>query len=98
MAVHVAVFRWRDGVDKEKQTTVLNEALDRMAEQIPGLLSFERGGDLGLYPRTFDFALVARFADEDALRAYKGNGVHEQVFQGYIEPVLDVQGSVQFED
>ena len=97
MTMHVAVFRWCDGVDIEKQTAVLSEALDRMVEQIPGLLSFERGGDLGLYPRSFDFVLVARFVDEDALRAYKENSLHEQVFRSCIEPMLEAQGSVQFE-
>jgi len=97
MTVHVAVFRWKEGVDVQKQNAVLDEALDRMAAQIPGLVSFERGGDLGLYRRSFDYALVAHFDGPEALKAYKGNGVHEAVFQTHIAPVLGQQGSVQFE-
>jgi hypothetical protein len=97
MAVlHVAMFRWRADVDVHAQATRLGGALDRLREHIPGLLSLEYGVDLDIWPRTFDFALVASFADIEALRAYGSNPEHQRVYEDHVRPALETLGSVQF--
>lgn len=94
-AVHVAVFRWRTGVDVHRQAALLGAALDDLRRHVPGLLSLEYGADLEIWPRTFDFALIARFADIASLRAYGDNEEHRRVYEKYVRPALDTLGSVQ---
>lgn len=94
--VHVAVFRWQPDVDVRERTARLGDALDELRQHVPGLLSLEYGVDLEVWPRTFDFALIARFTDLDALRAYDANPAHRRVYEDVVRPALDTLGSVQF--
>jgi quinol monooxygenase YgiN len=97
MAVtHVAMFRWRPGVDVREQAARLGASLEELRHQVPGLLSLDYGVDLEVWPRTFDFALVATFSDVAALHAYGTNSAHQAVFEAHVRPVLETLGSVQF--
>jgi antibiotic biosynthesis monooxygenase (ABM) superfamily enzyme len=95
VVTHVAVFRWREGVDVHEQAARLGAALDELGRRVPGLLSLEHGADLDIWPRTFDFALIARFTDLESLRAYGANPEHQKVFEEHVRPVVESMGSVQ---
>ncbi|QBI55593.1 Dabb family protein [Streptomonospora litoralis] len=91
---HIALFRWSEGVTSE-QVARVEEELSRLPGVIPQLDGYSFGRDLGIGADTFDFAVVADVADEDAFAAYRDHPEHQEVL-GVIRPLLAERASVQF--
>lgn len=78
------------------QITGLVEALRGLPAQIPEIISYQVGEDLGLRDGNADLALVAEFADEGAWRAYLAHSAHRAVVAEHVEPVVVSRQSAQF--
>ena len=66
--VHVVLIEWHAGADPAAAEALV----DRNLRPLPGVLTLERGPSVSTegLESGFDWALVIRFADEDALAAY----------------------------
>ncbi|MDA8371739.1 MAG: Dabb family protein [Nocardiopsaceae bacterium] len=91
---HIALFRWIDGVRPEQVATV-REGLARLPSLIPELKAYTFGPDLEIGSGTYDFAVVADVADEQAFAAYRDHPEHQAVL-ATIKPLLADRAAVQF--
>jgi hypothetical protein len=77
--VHVVLVEWREGVDPAEADALV----DRHLAPLPGLRSIARGPSVSTegLEDGFDWALVIRFADQEALAAYLPHPEHVIVGQ-----------------
>jgi quinol monooxygenase YgiN len=69
MLRHVAMFKFKDGVtDEQRQAS--RDALAALKEQVPSVVEYTVGFDIGRNPNNWDMVLVADFEDQDGLEAY----------------------------
>lgn len=66
---HVAMFRWRDGVTDE-QRVAARDALAALKQQVPSVVEYTVGFDIGRNPNNWDMVLVADFEDVGGLESY----------------------------
>jgi quinol monooxygenase YgiN len=78
MIRHVVLFEFAEGTT-ERQIAAYEAALDDYVATLDGVLSYRYGRDARLNPGTFDFSIVAEFADEAAFRAYFDGEQHKQI-------------------
>ncbi|GAA4957460.1 hypothetical protein GCM10023224_49200 [Streptomonospora halophila] len=90
---HIALFRWSEGTTPA-QVAEVEEVLARLPEAIPELDAYTFGSDLGIGSDTFDFAVVADVADEQAYAAYRDHPDHQAAL-GVIRPLLAERASAQ---
>lgn len=96
MIRHVVLFRFLpETTDAQKAAMV--EGLRALPAQIPQLLAYNVGPDLGLTDATFDLAVVADFADADGYRTYLAHDAHGAVVRDRIRPHVAERASVQYE-
>ncbi|KIH98298.1 stress protein [Streptomonospora alba] len=91
---HIALFRWSEDVTPA-QIARVEEALGRLPGLISELDGYSFGRDLGIGADTYDFAVVADVADEDAFAAYRDHPEHQAAL-GIIRPLLADRAAVQF--
>ncbi|MUL42110.1 Dabb family protein [Streptomonospora sp. PA3] len=91
---HIALFRWSEGVTPE-QVAEVERTLSRLPAAIPQLDGYSFGPDLGIGPDTFDFAVVADVADEDAYAAYRDHPEHQAALD-VIRPLIAERAAAQF--
>ena len=94
---HVLLLTMNDGVD-DAQVDALVEALRGLTAQIPEIVSYRVGRDLGLRDDTADVAIVGEYADEAAWRTYLAHPAHRAVVTDHVEPIVADRRSVQFND
>lgn len=69
MLRHVAMFRWKDGVsDPEK--IAARDALAALKHQVPSVVEYTVGFDIGRNPNNWDMVLVSDFEDVAGLESY----------------------------
>jgi quinol monooxygenase YgiN len=66
---HVAMFKWRDGVTDE-QKAAARDALAALKQEVPSVVEYTVGFDIGRNPNNWDMVLVADFDDVAGLEAY----------------------------
>jgi hypothetical protein len=92
---HVVLFQWReDATEEQKQT--LEDRLNELPGLIPELRAYAIGGDVGINPGTFDFAVVADFADRDAYLVYRDHPAHRKVIDECVTPIVAERRAVQY--
>lgn len=74
------------------------EALRALPAEIPQIVEYHVGRDLGLRDGTADLALTAVFASADDWRTYVAHPSHVAVVRELIDPNCPDRISVQFED
>lgn len=94
---HVLLLTMRDDAD-DTQVNALVDALRSLPAQIPEIVSYRTGRDLGLRDDTADVAIVGEYADEAAWRAYLAHPTHRAVVTDHVEPLVAHRQSVQFHD
>jgi Stress responsive A/B Barrel Domain len=92
---HVVLFRWRDDTTEE-QTRTLADRLRELPGVIPELQAYAVGGDAGVNPGNFDFAVVADFADQDAYLVYRDHPEHRKVIDECVTPIVAERCAVQY--
>ena len=69
MLRHVAMFKWRDEVTDE-QKVAARDALAALKQQVPSVVEYTVGFDIGRNPNNWDMVLVAEFEDVAGLESY----------------------------
>ncbi|QEC50356.1 Dabb family protein [Baekduia soli] len=77
MIVHIVLLNWNDSATPE-QIDELAGALRALPGAIPEIEAYDVGPDLGIRG-TADFAVVGRFADEEAFWTYINHPDHQAV-------------------
>ncbi|MYS79203.1 Dabb family protein [Embleya scabrispora] len=95
MICHVWSMRMKPESTPEQRQAVL-DALATLPEQIPGILSFTFGGDLGMGRDNADVVVIARFADEADWRAYLAHPAHDRFAEDVVTPVYGSGAAIQF--
>ncbi len=96
MVRHVVVFSWRPDATEEA-VQALAAGLAALPGQVPEILAYSFGPDLGLADDHPDYGLVADFADVDAYRRYAQHPAHRRVIDELLTPILASRHAVQIE-
>ncbi len=75
MLKHIVVMKFKAGVTSTQVEDIKN-SLGALPEKIPVIRHFEFGADILKSERSYDFALVAAFADIEALKTYQSHPEH----------------------
>jgi hypothetical protein len=93
---HVVVFTWKPEATEE-DVKALADGLAALPGQIPEILAYTFGPDLGLADDHPDYGLVADFADVDAYRRYAQRPAHRRLIDDLLKPILATRHAVQIE-
>ena len=95
MIRHIVMFRWSEP-QTDDQLRELGAALDSLPGQIPEILSYQHGADLGLAATNLDYAVTGTFADEAGLAVYREHPVHLQMIADHITGRVADRLALQF--
>lgn len=94
MILHIATFKWNDGVT-EADVTALTEALEEMAAGIPEIRSYAAGANLHLRPAGADYGVAAIVDDAAGLDAYLDHPEHLAVYEKFIGRMMAERAAAQ---
>lgn len=94
--MHLVTFTWRTAVTNDDVVAVI-ESLTSLPDQIPELLSYHFGPDLGLREGNADFAVVALLESAQTLPAYLDHPEHVRILRAFIAPLIATRQAVQIE-
>ncbi|MDQ3475588.1 MAG: Dabb family protein [Actinomycetota bacterium] len=94
--LHLVTFSWRPDVTNDDVVAVI-EGLGSLPAQIPELLSYRFGPDLGLREGNADFAVAAVLESPDTLPAYLDHPEHQRIATEFIAPLVATRQAVQIE-
>ena len=80
MINHVVLIKFKPNVT-DADIEDLEKSLDDLPNRIVGIHTYEFGRDLVHSKRSYDFALVALFANLDAVKRYQEHPAHLEVLQ-----------------
>ncbi|MEU8272004.1 Dabb family protein [Sphaerisporangium sp. NPDC049002] len=92
---HVVLFTWVAGATEEQKATV-EAGLRELPGVIPEIRRYEIGGDAGISPGNYEFAVVADFDSEEDYVAYRDHPVHRALIADTIRPILANRAAVQY--
>lgn len=95
MIRHVVLFKWNEGVD-EAHVAATTAAFAALPAQIPQIVSYSFGSDLGVAPTNFDYAVTGEFASLDDFIAYRDHPAHQALLHACIVPFVATRHAVQF--
>jgi hypothetical protein len=97
MILHLALFTFHDGTS-ETDVAELTDALTAMAAELrENLVSYQCGPSLGLTPGGADYAVSARVASPEDLRAYLDSPEHQAVYDRVLGRLLASRSVAQLE-
>ncbi len=96
MVRHVVVFSWKPDATEEA-VQALADGLASLPGQIPEILAYTFGPDLGLADDHPDYGLVADFADAGSYRRYAQHPAHRRLIEELLRPILASRHAVQIE-
>ncbi len=91
---HVVTFTFRDDVTPE-QIAAMTEGLAGLPGQIPEILDYRVGPDLGISDGNHHYAVVADFDSVNAYLAYRDHPAHLAVIVELIRPIVVSRVAVQ---
>ena len=95
MIRHIVFFKFKS-IATDDKIIVLENGLRALPRLIPEIKGYEFGRDIVQSQRSFDFALIATFADIGALQRYSTHPEHQKVLK-LINEISDSIKSVDFE-
>ena len=95
---HAVLFRFTDEVTDD-QIQALAAVLSTMPEETGAVDGdrYQHGPALGLNPGSWDYAVVAEFADANAYESYRDHPAHQSLIRELVTPITAERASVQFE-
>jgi hypothetical protein len=93
MITHVVLFKLKNPSPENLQKS--KEVLLNMEGKIPELREITVGIDLLRSPRSYDIALITKFASMEELNRYQVNPLHQEVI-AYFATVRESSVSVDF--
>jgi heme-degrading monooxygenase HmoA len=94
MITHIVMFKLKDRSADSIERTV--QVLRNLEGKIEELLHIEVGTDVLHSERSYDIALVTKFASMDALQAYQVHPEHKKVIE-HMTAVREASVSVDYE-
>lgn len=94
--MHLVTFSWRAEVTNDDVLAVI-EGLSSLPDQIPELLSYNFGPDLGLREGNSDFAVAAVLDTPETLAGYLDHPEHVRIIKEFIGPLIATRQAVQIE-
>jgi len=98
MVKHMILWKLKDEYSAEEKETIkagIKEGLEGLAGKIPGLLDIRVRTEF-LGSATADAMLDSTFEDEEALKAYAKNPVHNAVADSRIRPHVQTRLSADY--
>ena len=92
---HVVLFRWKPEVSPE-HIAATRSALGELPLLIPEIASYSFGSNLGINPGTYDFAVVAEFANEKDYLVYRDHPDHKAFIATYTADFVSERAAIQF--
>jgi hypothetical protein len=93
---HSVLFRFSPETTDE-QIRQLTEGLSALPAQIPEILDYRIGPNVGEPIDNWHYAIVADFADAAAWRTYTDHPVHQAAIRSYVHPIVADRAAVQYE-
>lgn len=87
MVEHIVLFKWKETTTPEEIEAVM-EGLKGLKSKIPGIVDLSCGKNFTDRSKGFEYGLVVRFRDREALDAYQPHPEHQKVVQNLIQPIL----------
>ncbi|MCX7817205.1 MAG: Dabb family protein [Syntrophales bacterium] len=84
MLIHVVLIKFKKETTDE-EIEILEQALNTLPQRIAEIKGYEFGRDILRTERSYDFALVARFDDTEALKRYQNHPDHIPVLMKVLE-------------
>lgn len=88
------MFRWNEGVTAA-QVEAFTDALIELRAQMPMLLSFRFGPDLGLREGNFEYGVVAELEAPELVSVYLDHPLHQVFVKDYAVPMVAERRAVQ---
>ncbi|MSO37912.1 MAG: Dabb family protein [Acidimicrobiia bacterium] len=96
MIRHVSLLTWKPGTDADA-IEAARTALQELPAQIPELLDYRVGSDVGIDQGNSSFAVVGEFADATGYATYRDHPAHIAAAQTHIVPILAGRAALQYE-
>ncbi len=92
--LHVAIFRFNEGVTDE-QVEWFTDGLIALKAQMPMLLSFRFGRDLGIRNGNYDYGVVAELEGSELVDVYLDHPLHQVFVEDYVKVMVAERRAVQ---
>ncbi|WP_067461665.1 Dabb family protein [Actinomadura macra] len=92
---HVVMFMWAEGTTTGQQEEVAAR-LGELPGVIPEIREYSLGADAGVNSASYDFVVVADFADKDAYLTYRDHPAHRAVVDQFITPIVASRAAIQY--
>jgi hypothetical protein len=86
--MHIVLFKWHAGTSQTAVDEIATELLTMSAE-LPVILSYRCGSDLGLSAGAWDFGVTSICRNPEDLQAYLSHPRHRDIVDRLMTPVLD---------
>ncbi len=96
MVEHVVLFKWKEGADPTAIAAAIG-ALQRLKQQIPGIVDLTCGENFSTRAQGFQCGLVVRFTDRAALEAYGPHPAHQDVVLNFLTPIREDVIAIDYE-
>ena len=88
MIHHIAMFKFRQGVDPAQVAAIRNDLL-ALPDSIAAIRSYRVGRDAGLRDGTWDMVVVASFAGPAGYQEYSEHPDHQAIVKRILELAVD---------
>jgi len=75
MLKHIVLFKFKPGT-REEDIADIEKGLATLPERISEIKGYEFGRDMLRTDRSYDFALISEFEDQDAMKRYQRHPYH----------------------
>jgi len=89
------MFSWAETV-APGHVEAVTAALDVLRGDIPEILRYEHGADLGINPGNYDYVVVADFASSEDYLVYRDHPQHQAFIQRHIVGSVADRAAVQY--
>src|SRR5205085_8122540 len=96
MVEHIVIFKWKPDTSAES-IEAAGAGLMGLKHKIPGIIDMTCGDNFSTRSQGYEFGLVVRFTDREALEAYGPHPLHQEVVQNLITPFREDVIAVDYE-
>ena len=96
MIRHVVMFRFHDHVTAD-DVAEFGAGLSAMVPNVPGIVAYQHGPDVGVNAGNHDYVVTADFATIDDYTIYRDHPAHRAVIERFTGPLVAGRAAVQFD-
>lgn len=91
---HIAMFRFAEGTTPD-QVAALARGLSQLPQTIAEIRAYRHGPDIGVNPKSWDYAVIGDFDSPEGYLAYRDHPVHQQLIEERVNPIVTDRAGVQ---